>query len=454
MSNQSLILAEDFFGFQRYAWYYQEKMQAVHICFDDQKDATSQIHYGRITKIHEGMQGAFMELASGKQAFLPLNAAKGFTPLTEGQYLIVQVTRDAKEDKDLRVSTNINLRGLYWVLFPNRPGQIKLSRKINSNQDAERILDLAEGWAEHYGITARTAARSIANEQLEEEFNWLDGLWHHMNERVKKLKKPTLLVDFAHPLIRLLLEDVEITPEAIIFNDKSFLDETAKELEENFYFPHIDLAVADNAEVFADFDIEDDFWSLCDKEVPLKGGGSLIIDTVAAATLIDVNSGGQKTFSPSQAMEVNFAACHEVARQIRLRNLGGQILIDFISVKEKNHQQKLISRLRQILKYDSMHPDILGFSRLGLLEMTRKQMGQSLQQKMTLPSSAMVFHPFLAKALILKQIESELRQNPQAKFKLYGREKALQNIQPKINAISPPHMEYCVFEGRLKLEVI
>ncbi len=454
MSNQSLILAEDFFGFQRFAWCYQGKMQAVHVALDNQKEATSQIHYGRVTKVHEGMKGAFMELSGKQQAFLPFSAAKGFTPLTEGQYLIVQVTRDAREDKDLRVSTNINLRGLYWVLFPNHRGTLKLSRKINADKDAERIVALAEKWTPFYGVTARTAARSVTDERLTEEINWLDQLWNHIETRVKKLKKPTLLIDFAHPLIRLLLEDVEIEPEAIIFNNKEFLNEVGKNLEENFYFPHIGLAVADKTDLFEDFNINDDFWALCDKKVPLKGGGSLIIETTAAATLIDVNSGSQKTFSPSQAAEVNFAACHEIARQIRLRNLGGQILIDFISVKEKNHQQQLTSRLRQILKYDSMHPDILGFSRLGLLEMTRKQIGQPLMQKMMIDSSQPIFHSFLQQALILKQIESELRKNPQATFKLYGKEKTLKNIQPKIQYISPPHIEYCSFNGRLKLEVI
>ncbi len=454
MSNPSLILAEDFFGFQRFAWYYQEKMQAIHVAFTGQKEATSQIHYGRVTKIHEGMKGAFMELADKKQAFLPLTSAKGFTPLTEGQYLIVQVTRDAKEDKDLRVTTQISLRGLYWVLFPNGAGKVKLSRKINANKDQERILSLAESWAEHYGITARTAARSATDEKLEQEFSGLDTLWHHMNERIKQLKKPTLLVDFAHPLIRLLLEEIEVKPEAVIFNNKSFLDETIQNLGENIYLPPIDLAVANEANLFEDFNIEDDFWMLCNKKIPLKSGGSLIIETTAAATLIDVNSASQRVFSPSQAAEVNFSACHEIARQIRLRNIGGQILIDFISVKDKNHHQQLTSRLRQILKYDSMHPDILGFTRLGLMEMTRKQIGQPLAQKIITPSQNIAFCPRLVQALTLKRIENELKKNPKAIFRLYGGEKMLKNIQPYIQIISPPKIEYYPFDGALKLEVI
>lgn len=453
MSNQSLILAEEFFGFQRFAWYYQEKMQAVHVAFEDEMNATSQIHYGRVTKVSEAMKGAFMELAGGQQAFLPLSAAKGFTPLSEGQYLVVQVLRDAREEKDLRVTTNINLRGLYWVLFPHRPGPVKLSRKINAQKDAERILEIAESWSEDYGITARTAARSESDEKLQAELEGLSGLWQHIMQSIKGLKKPTMLADFGHPLLRLLLEDVEVEPEAIIFNHKSFLDKTATKLEENLYFPPIDLAVGNSEELFEDFNIDEDFWTLFQKKISLKGGGSLIIETTAAATLIDVNAGGQKAFSPAQAAEVNFAACHEIARQIRLRNMGGQILIDFISVKDKNHQQKLTGRMRQILKYDSMHPDILGFSRLGLMEMTRKQMGQNLQEKIMQSAVAVRYQPAVAQALILKQIENGLRKNPQVAFKLYGRPKALKDIEPKIQQISPPKMEFCPYDGALKLEI-
>ncbi len=441
MSAQSIILAESFFGFERFAWIYQDQLRAVRLHVEGDQQYSGQIHYGRVTKVQQSMNGAFVEIGGKKQAFLPFGLAKDVMPISEGEYLIVQVIRDSEDGKDLRVTANICLTGLYWVLFPQRPKVMNLSRKINSKEDQERIAELLEPWLDDYGITARTAARSTDDERLTAEFEHLDNLWQKVLDEAKEAKRPKKLLDFAHPLIQLLLEDVEVTPEVIVFNTDYYLNKTMEQLEEYFQFPDIELATADNDALFKDFDMDEDFWNLLENRIPLPDGGNIIIEETSAAIMIDVNAQGAE--NSKQVAEVNFKACHEIARQIRLRNLSGQILIDFISVKDNNHQQQLITRLRQILKYDSQKPDILGFTRLGILEMTRRKRGLSigeylLQQK----GEHMPLRPAVARSLILQQLERELKANPQAKFKLYGTAKQLRTIQPLIEQCSIPHVDY------------
>lgn len=451
MTSQSLILAENQFGFARYAWLYQDEIKALHVSIEGQSEYTGQVHWARVTQVNPALKGAFLELEGKLSAFLPFQLAKDFMPLTEGQYLMVQVMRDAIEEKELRVTTNIALRGLYWVAFPQKPGQVKLSKKIHAKEDIERIITLAEPWSEHYGLTARTAARSADNEALEAEYDWLNTLWAQMNKQVKNLKKPKLLVNFAHPLIRLLLEDVEITPEAIIFNSPEFLNKVGGALEENFHFPTIDLAVGNNENLFVDFELDDAFWHLLTKKVPLKSGGSLVIEETAAAVMIDVNSGNN--MQPKQAQEVNFNACHEIAKQIRLRNLSGQILIDFISVKDKNHQQQIIGRLKQIMAHDPQKIDILGFTRLGILEITRQKIGNSLTHKLIMQKTETQFCYPLQRAIILQQLEAELKFNPKAAFRVFGAAPQLSKLKEHIAVISPAKIEYIEAVGDLKLEI-
>ncbi len=441
MSAQSIILAESFFGFERFAWIYQDQLRAIRLRIEGDQQYSGQIHYGRITKVQSSMNGAFVELGGKKQGFLPFSLAKDIMPLKEGQYAILQVIRDAEDGKDLRVTANINLTGLYWVLYPMRPKLMKLSQKINSKDDQERIATLLEPWLENYGITARTAARSIDNERLSQEFAQLDRLWQGLNEQVKTLKKPKKLLDFAHPLIQLLLEDVENPAEVIIFNSDDYLNKTMEQLEDHFQFPEIELATSEQLEVFEDFDVEEDFWNLLEKKVPLDGGGDLIIEETSAAIMIDVNGGGAQT--SSQVMEVNFKACHEIARQIRLRNLSGQILVDFISVNNKNHYQQLITRLRQILKYDSQKPDILGFTKLGIMEITRRKRGLSMSEYMLQQNKGhLPLRPAVQRSLMLKRLEKELAHNPQARFKLYGSPKQIRSIQPMIEQRMIQQIEY------------
>ncbi len=452
MSAQSIILAESFFGFERFAWIYQDQLRAIRLHIEGDQQYSGQIHYGRITKVQSSMNGAFVELGGKKQAFLPFSLAKDIMPLIEGQYAIVQVIRDAEDGKDLRVTANINLTGLYWVLYPMRPKVMKLSKKINAKDDQERIATLLEPWLETYGITARTAARTADNDLLSQEFDRLDRLWQWLNTQVKTLRKPKKLLDFAHPLIQLLLEDVEITPEVIIFNSDAYLNKTMQELEDHFQFPEIELATSEQLEVFEDFNVDEDFWNLLEAKVPLDGGGNLIIEETSAAVIIDVNGGGAQ--SAQQVMEVNFKACHEIARQIRLRNLSGQILIDFISVNNKNHYQQLIMRLRQILKYDSQKPDILGFTKLGIMEVTRRKRGLSMGEYMLQQNKRhMAVRPAVQRSLMLKRLEKELTHNPQAKFKLYGSPKQIRSIQQMVEQQMIQHIEYIEAGGEYHLEV-
>ncbi|MFV0431149.1 MAG: ribonuclease E/G [Alphaproteobacteria bacterium] len=452
MNNQSLILAESSFGFHRYLWYYQEEIKAIQLGFEAQEEHTGQIHWGRVTKVNSTLKGAFVELTGGLSGFLPFQLAKDFMPLNEGQYLIVQVLRDSEQGKELRLTTNITLRGLYWVAFPNRTGLLKLSKKIHAKEDMERIVELAEPWVEHFGLTARTAARSTPDDDLIAEYQWITSIWEQINTKASSLKKPSLLIDFAHPLIRLLLEDVEVAPEAIIFNSAKALNDVAGELEQNFHFPNIDLAVSEGEDLLADFDIQESFWQLLSKKVPLKSGGNIIIEETAAAVMIDVNSGKQKNISPKQLQEINFAACHEIAKQIRLRNLSGQILVDFISTKDKNHQQKVASRLKQIMANDPQSIDILGFSRLGILEMTRRKVGLSLSQKLLMQQEEYQLVYPVQRALVLKEMEAELRRNSAVKFRLYAPEKQIKKIKLIIEEVSPPLIEYIEAEGEIMLE--
>ncbi len=439
MSN-STIIAENIFGLKRYSWLHNDNLAAISVSYEQEKSKVGQIHFARVTKISNAGQGAFVELAKKETAFLPFKQAKKYTPLQEGQYIIVQVTRDAEDSKDIRVSGNISLTGFYWVIFPNAKQMVKLSKKITRKEDIERIIELAENklMDEPIGITARTAARNTQNEDLIKELDILIHKWNSLVELTSSCKKPTLLLDLSNPLVQFVLNDIDIPAELIIFDSKEHMQEI-EVLEELLYMPHLELAVADNPmNLYQDFNLQEQYDDLLNNRVTTHSGAWLDIVETSAATLIDVNSGAD--FAIKSASQINMAILGDIAKQIRLRNLSGQILIDFISDNNKNNQQKLIAKLKQILRSDPQNPDILGFSRLGILEISRKKRGLSLGKKLLKNESNYHYNDDIDLCFLMLSAKKQLTMDLHLKIDFFANEKAikvikkeLQNYLDKIN---------------------
>ncbi|HEY4442331.1 MAG TPA: Rne/Rng family ribonuclease [Candidatus Elarobacter sp.] len=362
------------------------------------------IYKGKVVNVLPGMGASFCDIGLGRNAFLyvddinktPLNIGdvevmegrSGYTiteKVSRGDDVLVQIVKEPRGLKGARVSTNISLPGRYLILMPT--GKFSgVSRKIESAEERNRLKAIMKAIRpEGMATVVRTAAANVSNAELIADLGVLIRMWHGILEQYKRVPAPALL----HKDMNLVYKTARdfITPEV---NHVWLDDESETENVRDFmrllgpqYVERIQYYEG-GKKLFGDFKIDDEIARLMKPTVKLPSGGSIVIESTEALTVVDVNSGkftGGKNLDDT-IVRTNVEAATEIARQVRLRDIGGIIVCDFIDMSSESDRNRVITALQEGLRKDRTRSTIQSFSPLGLLEFTRKRVGKDLGQQL------------------------------------------------------------------------
>jgi ribonuclease G len=369
--------------------------QEIHMQRASRHGLTGNIYKGAVQRVLPGMQAAFVEIGLERTAFLhvadmvPLSPGGNDTPsimqlLTEGQQVLVQILKDPIGSKGARLTTLLSIPSRYLVLLPHEK-HVGVSARIEDDAERERlreVLDaLQQRLAPQYGLIARTAAEGADAQALEADVAFLLRLWKAISDQAAS-SKPGTLVHGDLPLSMRILRDLLGTDVERVRIDDVEECRRVKQFAQLFV-PHaaplIELYEG-AAPIFDLYGVEDDINRALNRRVELKSGGHLVIDQTEAMTTIDVNTGayiGHRNLEET-VLKTNLEAAQAIARQLRLRNLGGIIILDFIDMKSEDHRAQVLRALERALAADHARTQIHPFSPLGLIEMTRKRTRESL----------------------------------------------------------------------------
>jgi ribonuclease G len=350
------------------------------------------IYKGRICRVLPGMQAAFVNVGLERAAFLhasdiyhPDGAKDQITDLVyENGEVVVQVVKDPLGTKGARLTTNISIPSRYLVYMPNM-STVGVSQKIEEDEERARLRDILTRYSESSdipaGFIARTAAEGVSEEALWKDMRYLERQWRSIQERASTAK-PTDVIHADLPLAIRALRDL-ITPdvERIRIDSRSTFKDANGFAEK--YLPDSNVSIEyypGDRPIFDLYGVEDEIQKALKRTVDLKSGGHLIIDQTEAMTTVDVNTGayvGHRNLEET-IFKTNLEAAQAICRQLRLRNLGGIIIIDFIDMTDPEHKRQVIRALERCLAKDHAKTHVTEVSSLGLVEMTRKRTRESL----------------------------------------------------------------------------
>jgi ribonuclease G len=351
------------------------------------------IYVGRVARVLPGMQSAFIEIGLERAAFLHVadirnkNASHGDTPiekiLSEGEPILVQVVKDPIGSKGARLSTQVSIAGRLVVYLPHDP-HIGISQKIEDEGGRaalrERLKELVPP-DEKGGFILRTLAETATEEELRADLAYLRQIWQAIRERSLGAEPPLLLYQDLSLAQRVLRDMVNAETRRVLVDSRENYQKLAAFAER--YMPQVRSRLehyTGERPVFDLYNVEPEIEKALSRRVELKSGGYLIIDQTEAMTTIDVNTGGfvgTRNFDDT-VFKTNLEAAHSIARQLRLRNLGGIIIVDFIDMESAEHRAAVLDELRRATARDRTRLTLNGFTALGLLEMTRKRTRESL----------------------------------------------------------------------------
>ena len=375
-------------------------LQEIHVERDARRGIVGNIYKGRVSRVLPGMQAAFVDIGLEKAAFLH---ASDIVPHTEcvaenekkqfqvrdiselvrqGQDIVVQVVKDPLGTKGARLTTDITLPSRYLVFMPGA-SHVGVSQRIDSESERNRLKKVVSHYCdEHGGFIIRTAAEGADSNELAQDAAFLKRLWLKVLERRGKHKARTRLYGELCLSQRILrdfvgteLSRIQVDSRLEYENLKEFTSEYVPELTEK-----LELYEGDKP-IFDMYDTENEVQRSLDRKVELKSGGYLIIDQTEAMTTVDINTGafvGRRNLEET-IFNTNVEATQAIARQLRLRNLGGIIIIDFIDMLSEEHRKRVLTSLEAALDKDRVKTNINGFTQLGLVEMTRKRTRESIE---------------------------------------------------------------------------
>ncbi|MEZ9268960.1 ribonuclease E, partial [Vibrio splendidus] len=357
------------------------------------------IYKGRITRIEPSLEAAFVDYGAERHGFLPLKEiAREYFPegytyqgrpsikevLREGQEVIVQVEKEERGSKGAALTTFISLAGSYLVLMPNNPRAGGISRRIEGDERTQlkaalSTLELPQGM----GLIVRTAGVGKSAEELEWDLNVLLNHWGAIKQASDSNAAPFLIHQESNVIVRAIRDYLRRDIGEILIDSNTIFERAQA---------HIQLIRPDfmnrvkkydgEVPLFSHYQIESQIESAFQREVRLPSGGSIVIDPTEALTSIDINSARATKGSDIEetALNTNLEAADEIARQLRLRDLGGLVVIDFIDMTPVRHQREVESRLRDAVRLDRARVQIGRISRFGLLEMSRQRLSPSLAE--------------------------------------------------------------------------
>ena len=375
-------------------------LQEVHVERQAKRGIVGNIYKGKISRVLPGMQAAFVDIGMDKAAFLH---ASDIVPHTEcvavkekeqfqagniaelvrqGQDIMVQVVKDPLGTKGARLTTDITLPSRYLVFMPGS-AHVGVSQRIESEAERERLKRTVAGYVDDLGgYIIRTAAEGVGEQELEQDAAFLKRLWRKILECKHKYppckilyEDPSLAFRVVRDFVGAELDKIRVDSRQSFDQLKRFTEEYVPELAGKLeYYPG-------ESPIFDLYDVENEIQRALERKVELKSGGYLIIDQTEAMTTVDINTGafvGHRNLEET-IFNTNVEATAAIARHLRLRNLGGIIIIDFIDMQSEDHRRRVLHSLEQALAKDRAKTNVNGFSQLGLVEMTRKRTRESLE---------------------------------------------------------------------------
>ena len=356
------------------------------------------IYLGIVKNVLPGMQSAFVDIGQEKNTFIHIrdiipkasdetgNKNEKFSKynikdyLKQGMPILVQVRKDSTNIKGARISMHISLPGRFVVLMPSQ-NFITISQKIDKEEERERLKNIVKAnLPEEYGAIIRTSAVGKNDAEIINDINKIVSKYKEIEEKFNeekqnKILKPQLIFRSESILERMLTDLIDRGLNRICVDDEKIYGEIFNRLKEE----NKKIELMARKDIIKMYDLENQLEQLKNRKIWLKCGGFITIDKTEALTAIDVNSG---KYTGKQDLEhttftVNKEATIEIAKQLRLRDIGGIIIIDYIDMQEKENEEKIIELLKENLKKDRSKTQIVGFSKLNLLEMTRKHMWSS-----------------------------------------------------------------------------
>lgn len=363
--------------------YYEEDEET------DRKEGN--IYVGTVKEIIPGMQSAFIDIGTEKNGFIHL---KDILPKVDekneklelnldikkvikpNQKLLVQIKKDSNDKKGARVSTHINLPGKYIVLMPNTDF-ITISQKIEDKKEQERLVNLVK---EHIGKGNGAIIRTSAvkkDKELIKDIELLQNKWKEIqekyNQKISQNNGDSLVYESENIVDKMIIDLVSEKIENIVTNNKAEYDKLITEKNKTEELSNTKISL-ENKDVLDIYDIKKQIEKICNRKIWLKCGGFITIDKTEALTAIDVNTGkytGSKNLEQT-LYKVNEEATVEIAKQLRLRDIGGIIIIDYIDMRKQENKDKIQKLLEERLKLDRAKTQVEGFTKLDLMEMTRK----------------------------------------------------------------------------------
>lgn len=364
----------------------------------EQKKAN--IYKGTITRVEPSLEAVFVNYGAERHGFLPFKEISGHflgqpgeaqpsrkeirDCLREGQEVIVQVEKEERGTKGAALTTYISLAGSYLVLMPNNPNAGGISRRIEGDTRADMREVMANLVVpESMGLIVRTAGGGKSVEELQWDLNYLLQLWEAIDRASREKPSPFLIFQESNVIIRALRDHLRVDIDEILIDNPgtfkivhSFMQQVMPQ------FLHKARLYQDHVPLFSRYQIESQIEMAYSREVPLPSGGAIVIDHTEALTSIDINSARATKGSDIEetALNTNLEAADEIARQLKLRDLGGLFVIDFIDMMAARNQRAVETRLRDALKSDRARIQIGRISRFGLLEMSRQRLRPSLSE--------------------------------------------------------------------------
>ncbi|MGB6103234.1 MAG: ribonuclease G [Pusillimonas sp.] len=420
----------------------QGAVQELHIERSIQRGHVGNLYLGKVVRVLPGMQSAFVDIGLERAAFIHVGDLRQnrqersngtvATPieklLFEGQSLMVQVIKDPLGTKGARLSTQISIAGRMLVYLPYDP-HVGISQKIESEEDRislrERVLRFSAA-DEKGGFIVRTQAEGANDDELQADQSYLRTLWNTIQDKAKSQPTPSLLYtdltlaqrvlrDMVGPRTGTILVDSRGTTQNLLDWAKTYTPSVLDRIKH----------YSGERPLFDTANVDEEIARALSRRVELKSGGYLIIDQTEALTTVDVNTGGfvgGRNFDDT-IFKTNLEAAVALARQLRLRNLGGIIILDFIDMDDAEHRNSVLAELNKALSKDRTRMTVSGFSQLGLVEMTRKRTRDSLAHQLCEPcptcqSRGNVRTPRTLCYEILREILRESRQFNPKEFRI------------------------------------
>ena len=379
-----------------------DKLVEIHVERRGKERLVGNIYKGRVANVLPGMQAAFVDIGQERNAFLyagdiladtsdfefekksehpNLKPGRIEDMVNEGQEIMVQVLKQPGGTKGARITTHVTLPGRMLVLMPT-VNHVGVSRRIDDEQERNRLKDIVEQLKPaDMGVIVRTAAVGKTEDELVGEIRFLERLWQRVKGRCEIVRAPRLIHAEETLIFRTVRDMFTTDVDEFIINDRDYYNKVFAVA--GILAPYMKDRVrfySSDANIFDDFGIQSRIDKALEKKVWMKNGAYIIIDETEALTVVDVNTGkfvGDDNLQET-ILAVNIEAAKEIARQLRLRDISGIIVIDFIDMEVEGNKQTVIDALEEALHKDRTKTNVLGITSLGLVEMTRKKVRRKL----------------------------------------------------------------------------